>query len=86
MAAVIPAGGETRQGWPPTITREMMDEQIELLADQPRPADEGRPNQTMFVHPSAPDPGRGLTPGVRVMLEVLKPGEETMPSGTTPRR
>jgi gentisate 1,2-dioxygenase len=64
--------------WPPvTITREMMDAQIEMLVDQPRPANGRR--QVMLVHPNAPDPGRGLTPGVRVTLDVLKPGEETVP-------
>src|SRR6187402_2413174 len=64
--------------WPPvTITREMMDAQIEMLADLPRPANGRR--QVMLVHPNAPDPGRGLTPGVRVTLDVLKPGEETVP-------
>jgi gentisate 1,2-dioxygenase len=64
--------------WPPvTITREMMDAQIEMLADLPRPPNGRR--QLMLVHPNAPDPGRGLTPGVRVTLDVLKPGEETVP-------
>jgi gentisate 1,2-dioxygenase len=55
----------------------MMDEQIERLADMPRPANGRR--QVMFVHPNAPTPGRGLTPGVQVTLDVLKPGEETVP-------
>jgi gentisate 1,2-dioxygenase len=73
-----PDRAKPARDWPPvTITREMMDEQIELLADEPRPANGRR--QVMFVHPSAPTPGRGLTPGVRVTLEVLKPGEETVP-------
>ncbi len=73
-----PGRAKPAKDWPPvTITREMIDEQIELLADEPRPANGRR--QVMFVHPSAPDPGRGLTPGVRVTLDVLKPGEETAP-------
>jgi len=55
----------------------MIDAQIESLADLPRPANGRR--QVMFVHPSAPPVGRGLTPGVRVTLDVLKPGEETVP-------
>jgi gentisate 1,2-dioxygenase len=64
--------------WPPVlITKKEIDEEIEQLADAPSPANGRR--QTMFVHPSAPDPGRGLNPGVQVMLEVLKPGEETVP-------
>lgn len=73
-----PERAKPARDWPPvTITKEMMDEQIEMLADLPRPANGRR--QVMFVHPSAPDPGRGLTPGVRVTLDVLKPGEETTP-------
>lgn len=65
--------------WPPVlITKKEIDEEISKLADAPRPANGRR--QTMFVHPSAPDPGRGLNPGVQVMLEVLKPGEETTPA------
>ncbi|HAT26688.1 MAG TPA: gentisate 1,2-dioxygenase [Gammaproteobacteria bacterium] len=64
--------------WPPvTITGEMINQEIERLADLPRPANGRR--QVMFTHPSAPNPGRGLTPGVQVTLEVLKPGEETTP-------
>ena len=64
--------------WPPvTITRAMIDREIERLADAPRPSNGRR--RTLFVHPNAPTPGRGLTPGVQVALEVLKPGEETVP-------
>ncbi|MCB1684653.1 MAG: hypothetical protein R3E82_18835 [Pseudomonadales bacterium] len=73
-----PSKAKPAKDWPPvTITKEMMDTQIEMLADLPRPANGRR--QTMFIHPSAPTPGRGLTPGVRVTLDVLKPGEETVP-------
>jgi len=64
--------------WPPVlISKERLDLEIERLADLPRPANGRR--QTLLVHPSAPNPGRGLNPGVQVMLEVLKPGEETAP-------
>jgi len=64
--------------WPPiTITGELISQEIERLADLPRPANGRR--QVMFTHPSAPTPGRGLTPGVQVTLDVLKPGEETTP-------
>ncbi len=78
LAAVDPARSKPGRDWPPvTITREMIDEEIERLADLPRPANGRR--QVMFVHPNAPDPGRGLTPGVQVTLDVLKPGEETGP-------
>ena len=73
-----PGRAKPARDWPPiTITREMIDEQIEMLADLPRPANGRR--QVMFVHPSASNPGRGLTPGVRVTLDVLKPGEESVP-------
>jgi len=73
-----PTRAKPAKDWPPVIiSREMIDEQIEMLADAPRPANGRR--QVMFVHPNAPDPGRGLTPGVRVTLDVLKPGEETIP-------
>ncbi len=66
------------QDWPPiTITGEQINREIERLADLPRPANGSR--QVMFTHPSAPTPGRGLTPGVQVTLDVLKPGEETTP-------
>ena len=73
-----PSQAKPAKDWPPiTITRAMMDEHIERLADLPRPANGRR--QVMFVHPSAPTPGRGLTPGVQVTLDVLKPGEQTTP-------
>ena len=77
-APCAPSKAKPAKDWPPiTISREMMDEQIERLAAMPRPANGRR--QVMFVHPSAPTPGRGLTPGVQVTLDVLKPGEETVP-------
>ncbi len=64
--------------WPPVIiSGETIDREIERLADLPRPANGRR--KVMFVHPAAPDPGRGLTPGVQVTLDVLLPGEETVP-------
>ncbi len=78
LAAKPPAKMKPAKDWPPlTITKEMFDIEIERLADLPRPANGRR--QVMFVHPSAPTPGRGLTPGVQVTLDVLKPGEETVP-------
>ena len=78
LTACPPTQARPARDWPPiTISREMIDAEIERLADLPRP-DNGR-RQTMFVHPSAPLPGQGLTPGVRVTLDVLKPGEATVP-------
>ncbi len=65
-------------GWSPlTITRAQVDAEIERLASLPRP-DNGR-RATLLIHPSAPNPGQGLTPGVQVCLSVLKPGESTTP-------
>ena len=64
--------------WPPVlITRETINQEIERLADLPRP-DNGR-RQVQFVHPSANPDAPGLNPGVRLSMEVLLPGEETTP-------
>jgi len=63
--------------WPVTITREQIAAEIERLASLPRPANGRR--QVQFVHPSANPATPGLNPGVRVTLDVLLPGEETMP-------
>jgi gentisate 1,2-dioxygenase len=66
--------------WEPiVITKEQIDAEIQRLADQPRPANGRR--QSMIVHPRWAELGKGpgLTPGIRVTLEVLKPGEETAP-------
>lgn len=78
MAPCQPHQVKPARDWPPVIVSgAMIDREIERLADLPRPANGRR--QVMFVHPSAPDPGRGLTPGVQVTLDVLLPGEETVP-------
>jgi gentisate 1,2-dioxygenase len=66
--------------WEPvTITKEEIDEEIARLAEQPRP-ENGR-RQSLIVHPRWQElgVGPGLNPGVRVTLEVLKPGEQTAP-------
>lgn len=63
--------------WPVTVTRELIDSEIERLASLPRPANGRR--QVQFVHPSADPATPGLNPGVRVTLDVLLPGEETTP-------
>jgi gentisate 1,2-dioxygenase len=73
-----PERAKPARDWPPVlITRALIDSEIERLADAPRPANGRR--SALFVHPNAPSPGRGLTPGVQVSLDVLKPGEETVP-------
>jgi gentisate 1,2-dioxygenase len=78
LTACQPDRAKPARDWPPVIiTGGMIDREIERLADLPRPANGRR--QVMFVHPSAPQPGRGLTPGVQVTLDVLLPGEETVP-------
>ena len=52
FAPISPAQARPARDWPPiTITREMIDAQIEHLADLPRPARGRRPG--LFVHPSA---------------------------------
>jgi gentisate 1,2-dioxygenase len=77
-ARCAPAQLKPAADWPPvTVTREMIAAEVERLADLPRPANGRR--QTLLVHPSAPTPGRGLTPGVQVSIDVLKPGEATAP-------
>ena len=66
--------------WEPiVITREEIDEEVERLASLPRPGNGRR--QSLIVHPRWRElgVGPGLNPGVRVTLEVLKPGEQTAP-------
>jgi len=64
--------------WEPVIiTGEQISAEAERLASLPRPANGRR--ETMFIHPRATAPGNGFTPGIRVVLSVLKPGEETAP-------
>lgn len=77
-AHASPDALQPARDWPPvTVRRRDIEREVERLADLPRPANGRR--QTMLVHPSAPAPGRGLTPGVRVTIDVLKPGEATAP-------
>lgn len=64
--------------WPATvIPRERIDEEVERLADAPRPANGRR--ESFIVHPKSRDAVAGLAPGIRVTLCVLKPGERTAP-------
>ncbi len=73
--AVAPASLDL---WEPVIiSGEQINAEIERLASLPRPANGRR--EAMFVHPRAATLGNGLTPGIRVVLSVLKPGEETSP-------
>jgi gentisate 1,2-dioxygenase len=66
--------------WDPVIvTKEDMEAEIERLASIDRP-DNGR-RQSLIVHPDWEKlgVGPGLQPGIRVTLEVLKPGEQSAP-------
>ncbi len=72
------AGSETPELWPAVIiSKETLEAEAERLASLPRPANGRR--QSSIVHPCATAPGLGLAPGIRVTLEVLRPGEETAP-------
>ena len=76
--APSPDAANPAKDWPPVlITRETIELEIERLADLPRPANVRR--QVQFVHPSANVDTPGLNPGVRLTMEVLLPGEETVP-------
>jgi gentisate 1,2-dioxygenase len=64
--------------WPAVIIpKEQIDAEIERLAALPPPANGRR--SAWIVHPCASTPGLGLAPGIRVSLDVLKPGERTAP-------
>jgi len=64
--------------WPALlIPREDIDAEITRLASAPRPANGRR--SSLIVHPRAQEPGLGLAPGIRVSLDVLRPGEQTAP-------
>ncbi|MHA3700880.1 hypothetical protein ACXR2U_01735 [Jatrophihabitans sp. YIM 134969] len=63
--------------WAPLkVTRAQIDAEIERLAAAP--AGVGGRRVSSIVHPEATAPGLGFAPGVRVTLEVLKPGESTV--------
>ncbi|HZS83194.1 MAG TPA: hypothetical protein VFA50_09985 [Stellaceae bacterium] len=63
--------------WPSiVIPKEAIDAEIERLASLPRPRNGRR--RSLIAHPQA-DAGNGLAPGIEVALEVLLPGERTLP-------
>ena len=65
--------------WPAlVVTGEEIDREVERLAQRDIGADGRR--RSLVVHPRATSPGLGLAPGIRVALEVLKPGERTPPA------
>src|SRR5215813_14950677 len=64
--------------WPAVvIPREEIEAEVERLASLAPPATGRR--TSLIVHPYAEEPGLGLAPGIRVALNVLKPGEQTKP-------
>lgn len=78
MADVSGAPAAVPAAWAPIkVTRAEIEAEIERLAAAPRPANGRR--AARIVHPAATGPGRGLSPGVSVTIEVLNPGEETAP-------
>ncbi len=63
--------------WTPlVITRREIEEEVAKLAGASIEPDERR---RLIVHPRSTSPGFGLTPGIQVALEVLRPGEQTAP-------
>lgn len=66
------------QPWAPAIiTKEQIDAEIERLASIPMP-ENGR-RSSLIVHPRANLQCPGLAPTTQVTLNVLKPGERTVP-------
>lgn len=64
--------------WEPVIFRgAAIAAEAERLAERPRPA-HGR-RTSVFTHPRAAPDGPSLAPGIRVSLDVLRPGEATEP-------
>ena len=63
--------------WPPVvIAKEQIDAEIERLASSPRPANGRR--RAVIVHPCN-KLSDGLAPGIQVALDVLLPGERSVP-------
>jgi gentisate 1,2-dioxygenase len=63
--------------WAPVvITKEEIDSETERLASLPTPANGRR--RSLVVHPRN-KLSKGLAPGIEVALDVLKPGERTVP-------
>jgi len=64
--------------WEPLLVpREAIEEEIERLADQPAPSNGLRASR--IVHPRSATALPGMSPGTDVTIQVLKPGEETLP-------
>jgi len=64
--------------WEPVVVpKEQIDDEMERLTDAPLPPNGRR--SALIVHPRAQAPGLGLAPGIQVSLDVLLPGEKTVP-------
>ncbi len=62
--------------WEPVIfTKDDIDAEIERLADADRPESGFR--SSILAHPRADEDSLGLAPGIRVTLDVLRPGEQS---------
>jgi gentisate 1,2-dioxygenase len=62
--------------WDPIVVKKAdIEREIERLADEPRPSNGIR--AARIVHPMSTAPGFGMSPGIDVTINVLKPGEET---------
>src|SRR5438045_9653005 len=63
--------------WPPVvIAKEEIDAEIDRLAKLPVPANGRR--RSLVVHPRN-KLSKGLAPGIDVAIDVLKPGERSVP-------
>src|SRR5260370_11592357 len=63
--------------WPAIVVpKETIDAEVERLASLPRPANGRR--RSIIAHPRAQS-GNGLAAGIQVALDVLLPGERTVP-------
>lgn len=72
------AGPQSSELWEPILVpAEVLAEQIDRLSAAPAPADGRR--VAVISHPRAVDGSRGLAPGIHCQLEVLLPGERTLP-------
>ena len=65
-------------GWAPIVVkRAEIEAQIDRLVAEPRP--ENGIRSFRIAHPQAPAPGQGLAPAIACTIQVLKPGESTLP-------
>ncbi len=69
---------ERPDAWfPHLVTKEVIDEEIVRLLDIAQSSTGYR--SASVVHPSAVEPGLGFAPGIDVTINVLAPGESTVP-------